>query len=126
MQPYIDQLLQLPNRVLATTGPQGVNVVPVSVVTASAGDILLYDFFMGKTIDNIRIEPAVAIAGWDGLVGIQLKGTAQYEQEGEDFLAAVREMSERFPDRTLRGIIRLTPQAVYSVSAGPEAGRQLV
>ncbi len=126
MQLFIETLLQSPSRVLATAGPMGINVVPVSVVTTCGDDIILYDFFMDKTVCNLKASPAVAITAWDGLVGVQIKGEAKYENEGTFFLTQVQIMKERFPERVLRGIIRLHPMAVYSVSAGVEAGKKLL
>lgn len=126
MHPYLDQVLQSPSRVLATYGPAGLNVVPVSVVTKDGEALILYDFFMGKTVTNIQGTGDVSLTAWDGLMGIQLKGRATYENAGDFFDASVGIMLERFPERTLRGVVRIIPTAVFSVSAGAEAGKQLV
>ncbi len=123
---YIDIVVTAPMRALATHGSCGLNVVPVSVVTTLDTDIILYDFFMDKTIKNIQSSSQVSLVAWDGLSGIQLKGNAEYLQSGDAFVAATKSMQQRFPERTLRGIVRFTPTTVYSVSAGPEAGRLLV
>ena len=103
---------------LATTGPHGVNVVPISVVEVKGDEIHLYDFFMRKTADNIKSEPEVAFVGWRGFSGLQIKARAVYETAGEVYEKAVTEMKERFPDRTLAAVIRLTPTAVYDVAPG--------
>jgi hypothetical protein len=103
---------------LATTGPHGVNVVPISVVEVVGEEIHLYDFFMQKTAENIQAEPQVAFTSWQGFRGVQIKATAVYETTGEVYEAAVAEMKRRFPDRTLRAVIRLTPTAVYDVAPG--------
>lgn len=103
---------------LATTGPCGVNVVPVSVVELAGDEIHLYDFFMKKTTENILAEPRVALTSWQGFRGLQVKATALYDTRGEVFEAAVVAMKERFPDRTLAGVIRLTPTAAYDVAPG--------
>ena len=121
-----NQITNADARALATTGPRGVNVVSVSVVAVTAEAIYLYDFFMGKTSENLQAESSVALAVWSGLVGVQVKATAEYVTTGDMFDAATTEMLERFPDRTLRGVIVLTPQTVYDISAGETAGTQLV
>ncbi len=126
MESYLDQVLACPSRVLATYGPVGLNVVPVSVVTKEGDTLVLYDFFMGKTVTNIKATGAVALTAWDGLSGIQIKGQACYESTGDSYTTAVTVMRGRFPERTLRGIIRVSPETVFLVSPGTEAGQQLV
>ena len=126
MESYLDQVLAYPARALATCGSAGLNVVPVSVVTKEDNSLILYDFFMGKTVVNINATGEVALTAWDGLVGIQIKGQACYESSGDSYNKAVTVMRGRFPERTLRGIIRISPEAVFLVSPGTEAGQQLV
>lgn len=112
-------------KALATSGPQGVNVVPVSVVAVVDDTIHLYDFFMGKTIENIHFANQAALAVWSGLTGVQIKSAVAYVTTGDMFEQASLEMKERFPDRTLRGILVLTPLAIYDISVGVAAGQQL-
>jgi hypothetical protein len=126
-QHIIDQIINADSRALATTGPHEVNVVPVSVVAVHDNQIYLYNFFMKKTVENVRTEPYVALTCWKGLEGIQVKATALYVTEGELFNDAKEAMLTRFPDRTLGGVVILTPQHVYDISAdGARAGRVLV
>ncbi len=54
---------------LATSGPSGINVVPMSVVDVSGEEIHLYDFFLGKTVENIKLQSAVAFTFWKGFEG---------------------------------------------------------
>jgi hypothetical protein len=122
---HLEQLLTLPQRALATDGPHGINVVPVSVVAIEGEAIILHDFFMGKTVANIKENPAVALTAWDGPWGLQIKGHATYEVSGESFTHAVAAMARDYPDRIVRGIIRIVPQTVYTVAPGPEAGKLL-
>lgn len=125
-QIIIDQVLNAEARALATTGPHGVNVVPVSVVEVEEGSIRLFNFFMQKSVENLLAEPEVALTCWSGLEGVQVKATAAYLTEGELFAAKVAEMKERFPSRTLAGVIELTPTAVFDVSADSgRAGKRL-
>ena len=104
--------------VLATQGPKGLNVVPISVWEVQGDEIFMFDFFMHKTAENIKTESAAAITCWRDFVGLQLKVEAVYETEGADYDAAVVRMKEQFPDRTLSGLIRLTPVEVYDVAPG--------
>ena len=103
---------------LATNGPRGLNVVPISVVEVQDGEIHLYDFFMHKTAENIKADSTVAFTCWRDFVGVQVRAEAKYDTAGEVFEAAVVAMKERFPDRTLAGVIRLTPTEVYDVAPG--------
>lgn len=103
---------------LATSDPDGVNVVPLSVVEVHDGEIWFYDFFMGKTAANIQQNATVAFACWHEFVGLQCKGQAVYETDGEAFATQTAVMKERFPERTLRAIIRLTPEAIYDIAPG--------
>lgn len=111
---------------LATRGEADSNVVPVSVVEIHDDQIVLFDFFMGKTVQNLQTDPQVAFTAWSGLQGVQVKATARYETTGELYENAVSRMQERFPERTLRGLIILTPTSIYDISAGVTAGTQLV
>ena len=113
------------SRALATTGPHGVNVVPVSVVEVVGDEIHLFDFFMNKTVANLKADPAVTLTAWSGLVGIQVKAVANYQAEGELFETSVPQMKVRFPDRILSGVIVLRPTDIFDISAGPNAGKLL-
>lgn len=113
-------------KALATSGPHGVNVVPVSVVEIRGNSIYLYNFFMGKTIENLSAEPEVSLAVWSGLEGVQIKASVTCVKEGSIFKTATEQMKERFPERTLHCIVVLTPHTIYDVSADKErAGMQL-
>src|SRR3989338_2963476 len=39
-------------KALATNGPEGINVVPVSMIRVNENDIWLFEFFMDKTAKN--------------------------------------------------------------------------
>jgi predicted pyridoxine 5'-phosphate oxidase superfamily flavin-nucleotide-binding protein len=117
----IQQQLQTAEaKALATQGPAGLNVVPVSVITVTDREIHLYDFFMRKTVENIKAEGTVALTAWSGLEGVQVRAMAEYVTDGAVFTAAQTEMQERFPERVLKGVVVLMPTAVYDISAGVE------
>lgn len=120
------QIENAENKAFATNGPHGVNVVPVSVVEVVSARIRLYNFFMGKSIENLQKDAPIALACWSGLSGVQVKGAATYVTSGDVFEQAVDMMKERFPERTLSGIIEITPTAVYDISADTvRAGTQI-
>lgn len=115
------------SKALATVGIEGVNVVPVSVVKVLDDSIFLYDFFMNKTADNVKGGSDVALAVWSGLVGIQIKGSGQYLNEGDVFTAEIKEIKEKFPERILKGVLVITPTEIYDVSADVnKAGLKLI
>jgi predicted pyridoxine 5'-phosphate oxidase superfamily flavin-nucleotide-binding protein len=126
IEPFRTTLETAEAKALATTGPNGINVVPVSVIVVTETEIHLFDFFMNKTAENIKVESAVALTAWTGLEGIQVKAIAEYVASGEVYEAAVTTMQEQFPERVLKGVVVLSPQAVYDISADRErAGIQL-
>ena len=103
---------------VATNGPHGIKVVPLSVWRIIGEEIFLYDFFMRKTVENIKSDSEVAITFSREFVGVQVKAEAVYETEGPAYEMAVTDMKKQFPDRTLKGVIRLKPKEVYDVAPG--------
>ncbi|MAF81227.1 hypothetical protein CL628_04415 [bacterium] len=113
-------------KALATHGPAGLNVVPVSTVRVVQNTVWLFNFFMDKTAQNVVADPTVSLACWDGFSGIQLRATARYITEGAVFREAVEWVQPRHPDRAMRGVLVLTPTACYDITADQErAGRLL-
>ena len=117
-QNIVDIITNSTSAALATTGTNGLNVVPISVFSVQGGEVHLYDYFMHKTAENIKSESKVAFTCWKGFVGVQIKAEAKYETAGPDYDATAVEMKERFPDRVLAGLIRLTPTEIYDVAPG--------
>jgi len=111
---------------LATNGPHGLNVVPVSVVEVKDDEIHLYDFFMRKTAENIQSESVVALTCWSGFSGFQIKAEARYDTTVEVYEQAVLAMKERFPERTLRAVIRLRPNAIYDIAPASNGDNLLI
>lgn len=115
-QHVINSLLGAESKALATTGPEGLNVVPVSSIRIEGSDIWLFNYFMKKTLGNIRAEPTVALVGWSGLSGFQVRAHAEHITDGPRFEDAKRWVAERLPDRTLRSLLILTPETIYDIS----------
>lgn len=123
-------IVEAESKALGTSGPAGLNVVPVSVVSIEGDEILLYNFFMGKTAENLVATAAgggeVSLSCWSGYRGVQVRARVQYITTGERFETAAAGMRERFPERVLKALIVLTPMAVYDTSVGTgTAGTQI-
>lgn len=112
-------------RAIATVGADGVNVVPVSMVRVHNNEIWLFNFFMSKTVENVKTNPQVALSCWHGLEGVQVKGEVVYETEGDRFKEAVAWVATKNPDRVVKGLLRLIPKQAYNISAGANAGEEI-
>ncbi|NCO62030.1 hypothetical protein GW879_01075 [Candidatus Kaiserbacteria bacterium] len=113
----IDAINKAEAKAFATYGKRGINVIPVSVVSVGPESIILYNFFMGKTIENILSDNLVSLSCWSGLTGVQIKGVATYVTAGAVFEQAKVQMLEQFPTRVLKGLVTITPSEVYDISA---------
>ncbi len=111
-------LLEAKSKALATMGKHGLNVVPVSTVRIVNNEILLMNYFMKKTIENILEQPRVALTFWSGLEGYQIKGSVEYQDNGDTFEEAKKWVNENVADRTLIGLLILTPEETHNVSPG--------
>jgi predicted pyridoxine 5'-phosphate oxidase superfamily flavin-nucleotide-binding protein len=116
----VNFLNKAPAKALATTGSEGINVVPVSALNVTETVIYLYDFFMNKTAVNLKEANTVALTSWEGMKGLQIKAEVDYQTEGAEFESANAWAQATYPERILKGLIILTPQAVYDVSVGPK------
>ena len=124
-QKFHDVIENAEARAIASQGADGVNVVPLSMARVKDDKVWLFNFFMSKTVRNIKDYPEVALACWQGLSGIQVKGVVEYHTEGEVFEEAVAWVREQNPDRVLKGLLILTPEGIFNISAGAEAGQQI-
>lgn len=124
---WVEMLLQAEGKALATTGSDGqAHVVPVSTVRVEDGKIILVNYFLGQTLVNLERNAQVALAFWKGLAGYQVKGVASYEVQGERFDLTAAWVKQILPDRVVKGIVVITPVQVFDISAGPEAGKEVV
>lgn len=123
---YSDILLNADGKALATYGPAGLNVVPVSTVKINGEKIILVNYFFNKTLINIKDNPEVTLACWKGLEGYQIKCQARYESEGEVFDEIKAWVRDILPDRVVKGIVVLSPTAVFDITASSvQAGKQV-
>lgn len=112
----IEDILQADNKALASYGTHGINVVPVSTVRVVDEKILLMNYFMNKTLENIIEQPTVALVCWKGMKGCQIKGTVRYVSEGDEFQEAKEWIEKNVSNRTLKGLLVLTPESLHSVT----------
>lgn len=111
-------LLRAEAKALATTGPEGLNVVPVSTIKVVDGDIILVDYFFSKTRANLQQGEGAALTAWSGFKGYQVKGKVEYLTQGLLFEGLVAWIAQLHPERTVCGVVRLTPTAVYDIGIG--------
>lgn len=103
---------------LATTGVDGLNVVPVSMARATEKEIWIFDFFMNKTTRNVEETGDVSLAIWKDLSGVQFKGRARYVTEGDVFDMGVAWVQKKNPNCVVCGVIVITPEKAYDITAG--------
>jgi predicted pyridoxine 5'-phosphate oxidase superfamily flavin-nucleotide-binding protein len=119
LSPTISEALHTAEaKALATSGPGGINVVPVSMIKVNDDSIWLFDFFMDKSAKNVELSPQVALTAWSGMKGVQIKGTAEYLTSGPDFEEAVRFVASENPSRVVKGLIILSPTEIFDISPG--------
>lgn len=117
--PTVKTILETaPAKALATTCPEDINVVPVSMIRVNESNIWLFDFFMNKTVRNASASATCALTAWEGMKGIQIKGDISYITEGELFEEAVAWVKIQNPDRVVKGLLVITPTIVLDVSPG--------
>lgn len=118
--------------VLSTATPDGVpNAVPVGAKKIIDDEtILISDQFFNKTLENMKVNPQVAVTFWEGREGYQIKGRITIETSGrryEDTVEWINQISARvgFPLQS-KGAVILKIEAIYGIAPGPGAGKQLV
>lgn len=87
--------------IVSTAGKDGKpNGVPAGAKIISDDEIMVVDYLMNKTRQNISENPVVSITGWDLGVhyGYQFKGRARVETSGELFDEAVESRKSRSND----------------------------
>ena len=117
--------------VLGTSTPDGTpNTVPVgSKKILDDETVLISNQFLNKTLANMKSNPKVSAAFWEGAEGYQLKGTVSIETSGERYEETARWIKELgnkigFPLKS-KGAVILKIEEIYGVSPGPGAGKQL-
>ena len=113
--------------ILATADRDGMpNAVPIRWTKILANDtLMLVDNYMRKSVENIAVNPKVAISVWKDLTGYQFKGTASIETSGVNFENGKKMVLEGNPKLNPKGVIILRVDSIFSTSPGAEAGKKL-
>ncbi|MDR2353417.1 MAG: pyridoxamine 5'-phosphate oxidase family protein [Deltaproteobacteria bacterium] len=88
--------------------------------------IVFADLFSLKTRAALEANPQVAVAVIDKMTGYQFKGKAELLTSGPIYELVAGDVKKALPD--LPGpkyAVKITVDAVYSLSPGPDAGKKL-
>jgi len=116
---------------VATAASDGMpNTTPKgSVRVIDDEHVIFADLFSRKTRGNLRANPkvAVTVADMTTYKGYQIKGSAEILESGLLF-EQMREEIKKAPMKLppLQYVVRITVEAVYDQSVGPDAGKQIV
>lgn len=114
---------------VATATREGeLNVVPMGFGKVFSDDeILLVKIFEGKTWDNIRANPKIAVAVWDmdSFNGYQFKGNARIETAGPIFDEANKMVKAMFPQFSAKGAVVVKVDSIHMTTPGPDAGKRV-
>lgn len=115
---------------VATASPDGVpNATPKGSVRLIDDEHLVFaDLFSRKTRENLLKNPKVAVTVIDekSHKGFQIKGAAELLTAGELFKQVAEELKKapmKLPPATY--VVKITVEAVYDQSVGPDAGKQI-
>lgn len=91
--------------------------------------VYVSDQFFKKTLANVKSNAKVSIAFWGDEGAYQIHGTARYVNEGDEFAeqkawvdAAFQQMGAPI---VAKGGVFVHVDAVFQMSAGPQAGERL-
>lgn len=91
--------------------------------------VYVSDQFFNKTLANVRANQKVALAFWGDEGAYQIYGTARYVNEGDEFAEQKKWVDAAFASMgvpvTSKGGCFIAVDAVFQMSAGPEAGSRL-
>ena len=114
----------------ATVGPDGEpNVTPKGTIRVLDENTLIFaDLFSLKTRENLKNNPriAVTIVDQEKVVGYQFKGKAELLDSGPIFEKVREELKARptpLPDP--KYVAKITVEAIYDQSPGPNAGKKI-
>jgi predicted pyridoxine 5'-phosphate oxidase superfamily flavin-nucleotide-binding protein len=112
---------------VATASPEGVpNATPKGTVRVIDDEHLVFaDLFSRKTRENLLKNPRVAVTVIDekSRKGFQIKGTVELLTAGELFTQVAEEL-QKAPQQ-LTYVVKITVDAVFDQSVGPDAGKQI-
>lgn len=117
--------------ILATASPDGIpNAVPIGAKKIIDKEtILLSDQFFNKTLANMKANPRVSLTFWEAHEGYQIKGAVSIETTGsryEETAEWIAEMGKKMGfSLKSKGAVILSVEEIYSIGAGPDAGKRL-
>ncbi len=127
----IELLEKAPFAILSTASPDGIpNAVPIGAKKIIDKEtILLSDQFFNKTLANMKANPRASLTFWEAHEGYQLKGSVTIEITGsryEETAEWIANMGKKmgFPLKS-KGAVILSVEEIYSIGAGPGAGKRL-
>jgi predicted pyridoxine 5'-phosphate oxidase superfamily flavin-nucleotide-binding protein len=129
--PEVREFMQGKMAWVATASPEGVpNATPKGTVRVIDDEHLVFaDLFSKKTRENLLKNPKVAVTFIDekSHKGYQIKGVAELLTAGQLFDQVSEELKKapmKLPPATY--VVKITVDAVFDQSVGPEAGKQIV
>jgi len=123
MENYVEKmLLSADAKAFATYSEGNLNVIPVSTIKIVDGKILLVDYFMEKTVENVLKNDSVSLVCWKDMKGFQIKGICDYLTSGEHFDETVEWAKTEHPDRTVKGVLLITPSEVHDIAPDKTSG----
>ena len=103
------------------------NVVAVGAFRLLDDETLLVsDQYFLKTLANLNENPKVAFSWWGEKGGFQIKGTAEYHDDGPVFRENQEWMAAKHPKFIPKGAVTVRIAEVYALKAGPDAGRKVL
>lgn len=105
------------------------NVVPVAFKDVTEdGKLLVGDVFLDTTLKNIQGNGKIAVSACDpdSMEGYQVKGTAEYVDQGPVVDTFKKLVSDMFKgELTAKGALIITPEKVIVTTPGPDNKKEL-
>lgn len=113
---------------LATaTKDGGPNVVPIAAVKFLDDETLLIsDQYFGKTLNNLKENPKIALTWWGDKDGFQIKADITIHTDDDIFREDVQWVKSIKDTLNPKSAIVAKITAVYAVKSGVNAGKQIV
>lgn len=126
MEHYVEKMiLSADAKALATYSEGNLNVVPVSTVKIVHGDILLVDYFMERTVENILKNDSVSLVCWKDMYGFQIKGKCSYITSGKQFEETCEWIKEILPERTVKGVLIIEPTEIHDIAPDKKSEEEM-
>lgn len=113
---------------LATATKDGVpNVVPIAAVKfLDDSTLLISDQYFGKTLNNLKENPKIALTWWGEKNGFQIKADITIHTDDDVFREDVQWVKSIKDTLNPKSAIVAKITAVYAVKSGANAGKQIV